>query len=277
MMITTSNIIRLLCILFVLASDTAIANSIEDNRVGAECMMRAFFLQFSSEAYARQQTEPKFRQKQEAVEFVINKTRNQNLKPKESRALISSFVGYVYGSLRPQANSLVSQIELKDNYNAYCLSNPKEAIGNLYVVDFNKASSIYTEGEYHVRNKDGIETICSRGKCEKQEEQPPTSGVTYAEARKALLRLNWTPNPTALAKILAQSGQLTLAGTKLDTGEVYGNCLSENSLCDKSKPELADCLANGSCSAVWSKGDRTVWYTVKDNQLRGYGSAGTPH
>lgn len=248
----------------------------EDNRVGAECMARAFFLQFSNEAFARQSSEPKFRQKQEAVNFVISKMKNQNLKPSESRTLINNFVGYVYGSLRPQAYSLVSQIQLRDEYNAYCLSNPKEAIGNFFVVDFNKASSIYTDGEYHVRNKDGSETICSKGRCEKQEQEPPKSGVNYSEARKILLRLNWTPNPSVLSKILSQSGQLTMAGTKLDTGEAYGNCLTGNSLCDSSKPELADCLADGSCSAVWSKRGQTIWYTVKDNQYASDGSARTP-
>ena len=136
--------------------------------------------------------------------------------------------------------------------------------------------SVGSTGEVitHTKNKDGSETICSnKGKCEKKDPDPPHYGVTYTEARKAVIKLGWKPNPSIMKAILIKTAQLRSDGAKLDTNEPYGNCLTDNSLCDKSKPELADCSSDGLCSAVWTKYGETFYYLIKGDNITGYGSA----
>ncbi|PRC90715.1 hypothetical protein [Solimicrobium silvestre] len=253
-------------------SISATAQTAEQDRVNAECTVRSFFLQYASEAFGRSGAEPKFRQTQGAFDYVVEKTNNQDLKPKESRELIKSVVNFVYGSLRPDDVSLVSLVNMRDGYRAYCVSHPAEALGDVRVIDLDKALSANTAGSYHVQNKDGGETICSQGKCVSKPQSPPHYGISYSEARKVVVKLGWVPTPSVMSTILRKTGELSTSGTKFGTNEAYGNCLAGSPLCDKSMPELADCGIDGKCTAVWGKDGETFFYFIKGNVITGYGS-----
>lgn len=247
---------------------------ISANRNMAECSARATFIRLAIDAYGSQAWVEKFRSQQGAVDYVIEQTANQNLKKKESEAVIRRIVRYVYDVLRPSTYSPNEMAEITDAYHRRCMFDPENGVGTLYVVDLEKAFSKNTDGEFVVQNKDGSKTVCHKGECKAQSPEPPQgTGKTYAETRKIVESLGWTPAPSAMRPILIKTGRLYTNGKKFDTNETYGNCLIENSICDKSKPELADCTETGECTAVWAKNGATVWYLIQNGLVAQFGSA----
>ena len=240
----------------------------------AECGIRVIFIQLSIDAYGSQARVAKVRSQQGAVDYVIEQTANQNLKKKESEALIRRIVKYVYDVLRPPTYSPNDMIEIKDAYYRRCMFYPEREVGKFYVVDLKKAFSKNTDGEYFVQNKDGSKTVCHKGECKSQQPEPPQNiGNTYEETRKIVASLGWSPAPSAMRPILVKTGQLYTNGNKFNTKELYGNCLIENSTCDKLKPELADCTETGECTAVWAKDGATVYYVIQNGVVTQFGSA----
>jgi len=240
----------------------------------AECDIRATFIQLSIDAYGSQAWIAKVRSQQGAVDYVIEQTSNQNLKKKESEALIRRIVKYVYDVLRPPTYSPNDMIEIKDAYYRRCMFDPEGEVGNFYVVDLKKAFSKNTDGEYIVQNKDGSQTVCHKGECKLQQPKPPQNiGKTYEETRKIVESLGWLPAPSAMRPILIKTGQLYTNGNKFNTKELYGNCLIEDSTCDKLKPELADCTETVECTAAWAKDGATVYYVIQNGVVTQFGSA----
>ncbi|MGP7733597.1 hypothetical protein [Oceanimonas smirnovii] len=240
----------------------------------AECSIRSTFIQLSIGAYSSQAWVAKVRTQQGAVDYVIEQTANQNLKKKESEILIHRIVKYVYDVLRPPKYSLNDMIEIKDIYYRRCMFDPAREIRGFYVIDFKKAFSKNTDGEYVVQNKDGSKTVCHKGECKSQQPTPPQNiGKTYEETRGIVESLGWSPAPSVMRKILIKTGQLYTNGNKFNTKELYGNCLIESSTCDKLKPELADCTETGECTAVWAKDGVTVYYVIKNGIIMTFGSA----
>ncbi len=244
------------------------------NRNMAECSARTTFIRLAIDAYGSQAWVAKVRSQQGAIDYIIEQTANQNLKKKESEALIRRIVRYVYDVLRPPTYSPNEMAEITDAYHRRCMFDPEKEVGTLYVVDLEKAFSKNTDGEFVVQNKDGSKTVCHKGECKTQSPEPPQgTGKTYAETRKIVESLGWTPAPLAMRPILIKTGRLYTNGKKFDTNEIYGNCLIENSICDKSKPELADCTETGECTAVWAKNGATVWYLIQNGLVEQFGSA----
>lgn len=248
---------------------------ISANRNMAECSARATFIRLAIDAYGSQARIAKFRSQQGAVDYVIEQTANQNLKKKESEAVIRRIVRYVYDVLKPSTYSPNEMVEITNVYHRRCMFDPdKKGVGSLYIVDLEKAFSKNTDGEFVVQNKDGRKTVCHKGECKAQSLEPPQgTGKTYAETRKIVESLGWTPAPSEMRQILIKTGRLYTNGKKFDTNEIYGNCLIENSICDKSKPELADCTEAGECTAVWTKNGATVWYLIQNGLVEQFGSA----
>lgn len=260
----------LLLFIAILFSSQANAFTDEENRNRAECGVRAMIFQHSVEAYTSQSWNKKFRSQNGAVSYVAEKTSKQNLKKKEGQALISRTVKYVYEVMQPQNYSDNKVIATNDFYYKNCMFDPENAIKNFYIVDWEKANSINTDGVQLSQNKDGSLTVCSKGKCEV--EYPPPQGGIYEDVRKKIISQGWTPAPSALKPILIKTGELHTNGNKLNTNEAYGNCLTENSVCDKSKPELAECSETNECTAVWVKDGETISYLIEDGQIVQYSS-----
>jgi len=232
----------------------------------SECGIRATFLGLSIDAYGSQVWDTKYRSQQGAVDYVIEQTANQNLKKKESEALIRRVVKYVYDVLRPPKYSQNDIIEIEAAYERRCMFDPEREVGNFYVVDLKKAFSKNTDGEYIIQNKDGSKTICHKGECKLQQPEPPHNiGKSYEETRKIVESLGWSPAPSAMRQILIDAGELS-------TKELYGNCLIENSTCDKLKPELADCTETGRCTAAWAKDGATVYYVIQNGVVTQFAS-----
>lgn len=247
---------------------------ISDNRNMAECNARATFIRLAIDAYGSQAWDAKFQSQQGAVDYVVEQTANQNLKKKESEAVIRWIVRYVYDVLRPSTYSPNEMAEITDAYHRRCMFDTEKGVGTLYVVDLEKAFSKNTDGEFIIQNKDGSKIVCHKGECKVQSPEPPQGiGKTYAETRKIVESLGWSPAPSAMRPILIKTGRLYTNGKKFDTNEIYGNCLIENSICDKSKPELADCTETEECTAVWTKNSATVWYLIQNGRVEQFGSA----
>lgn len=267
----TSLIKPLLLFIVIIFSTQANAFTDEENRYRAECGVRAMIIQYSIEAYINQSGVKKFRSQIGAVNYVSEKTVKQNLKKKEGKLLISKTVKYVYEVLQPQNYSSNDILATNDIYYKKCMFSPENAINNIYVVDWEKANSINTDGQYLSQNNDGSLTVCSKGKCE-VENPPPQTGI-YEDIRKKVISLGWNPAPQTLKPILIKTGKLHTNGFKLNTTEMYGNCLTENSVCDKSKPEFAECNEINECTAVWVKNGETIWYLIEDGKIVQYGNA----
>lgn len=260
----------LLLFIALIFSSQANALTDEGNRNRAECGVRAMVIQHSIEAYINQSWNKKFRSQSGAVNYVSEKTAKQNFKKKEGKLLISKTVKYVYEVLQPQNYSDNDILATNDIYYKKCMFSPENAINNIYVIDWKKANSINTDGEYLSQNKDGSITVCSKGKCEV--DHPPPQGGIYEDARKKIIGLGWVPAPSTLKPILIKTGKLHTNGFKLNTNEMYGNCLTENSVCDKSKPELAECTETDECTAVWVKDGETISYLIEDGKIVQYSS-----
>ncbi|WP_295436446.1 hypothetical protein [uncultured Thiodictyon sp.] len=244
------------------------------NRNQAECSARSTFIQLSIDVYSSQARGARVRSQQGAVDYVIEQTINQNLKKKESEALIRRIVKYVYDVLRPSVSSPGEIVAIKDAYERRCMFDPEKEVGDFYVVDLEKAFSKNTEGKYIIQNKDGSNTICHKGECKSQQPEPPQNiGKAYEETRRVVESLHWTPAPLVMRPILIKMGRLSSNGKKFINNEIYGNCLTENLTCDKSKPELADCTEDGKCTAVWAKNGATIWYVVQNGLIAQFGSA----
>lgn len=242
----------------------AFANN--ESRNSAECGVRAMIIEHSIEAYFGQYSDPKYQSQKGAVDYVDRKMANQNLKPKESQVVISRVVKYVYEVLQPQDTSMNYISNINNSYYKNCLFDPENSINNFYIIDWKKAFSKNTDGQIYYKNKDESTTICSKGKCTNEPPPPPQTGI-YEDIRKKLINLGWTAAPSTLKAILIKSRKLDTNGFKHNTNEAYGNCLTENSVCDKTKPELADCEAN-QCSAVWANNEgETIYYLIKDGRV----------
>lgn len=247
----------------------AFANN--DSRNGAECGARAMIIEYSIEAYYGQHSDVKFRSQNVAVDYIYKKMANQNLKEKESRVLIARTVKYVYEVLRPQDFSPNFISNINDTYYKNCVFDPENWINNFYIIDWKKANSANTDGEVIYQNKDESITTCSKGKCKTEPPPPPQIGV-YDDIRKKVINLGWAPAPSTLKAILIKSKKIDANGFKYHVNEEYGNCLTKSSLCDKTKPELADCEANR-CSAVWTnKEGETIYYLIEDGRAVQYNS-----
>lgn len=259
-----------------LTGQTSAQNPPESNantRDMAECSARATIIQLSIDAYSSQAWVAKVRSKQGAVDYVIEQTAGQNFREKESRVLTQRIVSYVYDVLRPSARLPNEVMAIKDAYYRQCVFDPKAEIGSLYVVDLKKAFSKNSDGQYITQNKDGSRTICIKGECKIQDSPPPHSvGKSYEDTRKIVGALGWLPAPDEMKSILIKSGRLYTNGNKTSNHEPYGNCLIENSICDKSMPELADCTEGGECTAAWSKNGVTIWYGIRNGLIVVFGS-----
>lgn len=244
-----------------------------NTRNAAECSAREQFIKWAIGAYISRFQIDSVRSESGAVDYVLSKSKDQNLKPKESKILIQRTVKYVYEVLQPTDISPLFPIDVSEEYYKLCMFKPESTIRGFFVVDLNKAFSKYTDGNYTTYNKDGSSTVCHKGKCEFKQPRPPSGiGQRYDDLRVKIQALGWAPNPTALKPILIRTGQLSIDGEK-PSGGMYGNCQNENSTCDKEKPELADCTDLGRCAAVWVKDGETVWYEIENGLVTAMGSS----
>lgn len=267
----TSLIKSLLLFMAIVFSSQANAFTDEENRNRGECGVRAMIIEYSIEAYSGQYSDVKYQSQKSAVAYVNRKMANQNLKKKEGQVFIARSVKYVYEVLQPQDFSPNFISDINSSYYKNCVFDAENSINNFYIIDWKKANSINTDGQYLSQNNDGSLTVCSKGKCE-VESPPPQTGI-YEDVRKKVISLGWNPAPQTLKPILIKTGKLHTNGFKLNTTEMYGNCLTENSVCDKSKPELAECSETNECTAVWEKDGETIWYLIEDGKIVQYGNA----
>lgn len=248
------------------------AYAMDSIRSNAECGARAMFLEHALVAYSNQGWESSFQTQEGAVRYVTQQTANQNLKQKESAAVIKRTVQYVYDVLRPELDSDMEASRLADRFLRSCQFNPARVIGKTYVVDLQKAFSKNTDGQMISTNKDGSRNICHKGQCIVEEASPPQNiGQSYLATRKAIVKLGWTPNPEAMLAMYFKDKKIDEQGRLFSNGQPYGNCLFDSNSCQPAQPEYVHCEQPGTCTAVWIKKRQMVWYRIENGMIRGYG------